>query len=54
MKNMKRKETIGKSYKYKEQKAQRATKTENLSLSEGKIKGAKPYFAGKQKKLRKL
>ena len=32
MKNMKRKETIGKSYKYKEQKAQRATKNRKLKF----------------------
>lgn len=36
----------------KEQKAQRATKKpKNLSASEARIKGAKPYFAKKQKKL---
>ncbi|MFC5463612.1 Vga family ABC-F type ribosomal protection protein [Lederbergia graminis] len=38
----------------KEQKAQRATKKpKKTSLSEAKITGAKPYFANKQKKLRK-
>ncbi|MFA0981480.1 ABC transporter, partial [Staphylococcus aureus] len=38
----------------KEQKAQRATKKpKNLSSFESRIKGTKPYFAGKQKKLRK-
>ncbi|MBO0995882.1 Vga family ABC-F type ribosomal protection protein [Bacillus sp. SD088] len=37
----------------KEQKAARATKTpKNLSASDARIKGAKPYFANKQKKLR--
>ncbi|MCJ7840106.1 Vga family ABC-F type ribosomal protection protein [Lederbergia sp. NSJ-179] len=37
----------------KEQKAVRATKTpKNLSASDARIKGAKPYFANKQKKLR--
>lgn len=37
----------------KEQKAARATKApKNLSASEARIKGAKPYFANKQKKLR--
>ena len=38
----------------KEQKAQRATKKPNqVSASEAKITGAKPYFAKKQKKLQK-
>lgn len=38
----------------KEQKAERATKTpKNVSRSEASITGAKPYFANKQKKLRK-
>lgn len=38
----------------KEQKAQRATKKpKQTSSSEAKITGAKPYFANKQKKLRK-
>lgn len=37
----------------KEQRAQRATKKpKNLSGSEARLKGAKPYFANKQKKLR--
>lgn len=37
----------------KERKAQRATKKpKNLTGSEARIKGAKPYFANKQKKLR--
>ncbi|MCM3112743.1 Vga family ABC-F type ribosomal protection protein [Lederbergia lenta] len=38
----------------KEQKAERATKTpKKVSPSEARITGAKPYFANKQKKLRK-
>ena len=50
----KEKKRLEKAINIKEQKAQRATKKpKNLSLSEGKIIGAKPYFAGKQKKLRK-
>lgn len=38
----------------KEEKAQRATKApKNISASELRIKGTKPYYASKQKKLRK-
>src|SRR5699024_10859365 len=38
----------------KEEKAQRATKKpKNLSASDARQKGAKPYYANKQKKLRK-
>lgn len=38
----------------KEEKAQRATKKpKNLTSSEARLKGSKPYFANKQKKLRK-
>ena len=45
----KEKKRLEKAINIKEQKAQRATKKpKNLSLSEGKITGAKPYFAGKQ------
>jgi pleuromutilin/lincosamide/streptogramin A transport system ATP-binding/permease protein len=51
---VKKKKQLERALEEKEQKAQRATKKpKNVSASEAKITGAKPYFAGKQKKLRK-
>ncbi|WP_461183442.1 Vga family ABC-F type ribosomal protection protein [Virgibacillus kimchii] len=51
---VKKKKQLEKALIEKEQKAQRATKKpKNVSTSEAKITGAKPYFANKQKKLRK-
>lgn len=48
----KKKKQLEETLKLKERKAQRATKKpKNLSGSEARIKGAKPYFAKKQKKL---
>ncbi|HIA6910963.1 TPA: Vga family ABC-F type ribosomal protection protein [Staphylococcus aureus] len=50
----KEKKQLEEAIKLKEEKAQRATKkSKNLSSSEARLKGAKPYFANKQKKLRK-
>lgn len=47
-----KKRQLEEAIKHKEQKAARATKKpKQLSSSEAKIKGAKPYFAKKQKKL---
>ncbi|MFD2132500.1 Vga family ABC-F type ribosomal protection protein [Pseudogracilibacillus auburnensis] len=47
-----KKKQLEKALVLKEQKAQRATKKpKNVSQSEAKITGAKPYFAKKQKKL---
>lgn len=49
----KKKRQLEQALDLKEQKAQRATKKpKNVSSSEAKITGAKPYFANKQKKLR--
>ena len=51
---IKKKKQLEQALDLKEQKAQRATKKpKNVSASEAKITGAKPYFANKQKKLRK-
>jgi len=51
---VKKKKQLERALEEKEQKAQRATKKpKNVSSSEAKIIGAKPYFANKQKKLRK-
>ncbi|OZU87423.1 ABC transporter [Virgibacillus indicus] len=51
---IKKKKQLESALELKEQKAQRATKKpKNVSSSEAKITGAKPYFANKQKKLRK-
>lgn len=48
-----KKKQLERALQLKEQKAQRATKKpKNISASEANIKGAKPYFANKQKKLR--
>ncbi|EST11370.1 Vga family ABC-F type ribosomal protection protein [Sporolactobacillus laevolacticus] len=48
----KKKRQLEEALKLKERKAQRATKKpKNLSGSEARITGAKPYFAKKQKKL---
>ena len=48
-----KKKQLERALELKEQKAQRATKKPtNVSASEAKITGAKPYFANKQKKLR--
>ena len=48
------KKQLEEAIKLKEEKAQRATKKpKNISASEARLKGAKPYFANKQKKLRK-
>lgn len=48
-----KKKQLERALQLKEQKAQRATKKPtNVSASEAKITGAKPYFANKQKKLR--
>lgn len=53
-KYQKQKNQLEEAIKQKEEQAQRATKKpRNLSGSEARIKGAKPYFANKQKKLRK-
>ncbi|MDV2686076.1 Vga family ABC-F type ribosomal protection protein [Alkalihalophilus lindianensis] len=50
----KKKRQLEEALKAKEQKAERATKTpKNVSKSEARITGAKPYFAKKQKKLQK-
>lgn len=50
----KKKRQLEAAQRLKEQKAARATKKpKNLSSSEARIKGAKPYFAKKQKKLQK-
>lgn len=50
----KEKKKLEKAIKLKEVKAERATKKpKNISPSEARLKGAKPYFANKQKKLRK-
>ncbi|MFD2630570.1 Vga family ABC-F type ribosomal protection protein [Oceanobacillus kapialis] len=50
----KKKKQLEEALELKEQKAQRATKKpKQTSNSEAKITGAKPYFANKQKKLRK-
>lgn len=50
----KEKQQLEEAIRKKEEKAQRATKKpKNLSSSEARLKGAKPYFANKQKKLRK-
>ncbi|AVQ97819.1 ABC transporter [Oceanobacillus iheyensis] len=50
----KKKKQLEEALEIKEQKAQRATKKpKHTSNSEAKITGAKPYFANKQKKLRK-
>ncbi|MCP3028511.1 Vga family ABC-F type ribosomal protection protein [Halobacillus sp. A5] len=49
-----KKKQLEEALKLKEEKADRATKTpQNVSRSEAKITGAKPYFAKKQKKLQK-
>ncbi|PAV28281.1 ABC transporter [Virgibacillus profundi] len=51
---IKKKKQLEQALELKEKKAQRATKKpKNVSSSEAKITGAKPYFANKQKKLRK-
>src|SRR5699024_4981193 len=48
------KQKIEEAIRIKEEKAQRATKKpKNLSASDARQKGAKPYYANKQKKLRK-
>src|SRR5699024_9202646 len=50
----KEKKQLEEAIKKKEVQAQRATKKpKQLSSSEARLKGAKPYFANKQKKLRK-
>src|SRR5699024_6684346 len=50
----KEKQQLEEAIRKKEEKAQRATKKQKkLSSSEARLKGAKPYFANKQKKLRK-
>lgn len=50
----KEKQKIEIAIRKKEEKAQRATKKpKNLSASDARQKGAKPYYANKQKKLRK-
>jgi len=50
----KEKKQLEEAIKLKEEKAQRATKKpKNISDSEARVKGAKPYFAKKQKKLQK-
>lgn len=50
----KRKKQLEEALVLKEQKADRATKLpKKASASEARMKGAKPYFANKQKKLRK-
>lgn len=50
----KQKHQLEEAIKQKEEQAQRATKKpKDLTGSEARIKGAKPYFANKQKKLRK-
>ncbi|MFC7063372.1 Vga family ABC-F type ribosomal protection protein [Halobacillus seohaensis] len=49
-----KKKQLEDALKLKERKAEKATKTpKNVSKSEAKITGAKPYFAKKQKKLQK-
>ncbi|QQK78213.1 ABC-F type ribosomal protection protein [Salicibibacter cibarius] len=51
-KYVQKKKQLEEAMQQKEQKAQRATKKpKNVSKSEAKITGAKPYFAKKQKKL---
>ncbi|GGJ68529.1 Vga family ABC-F type ribosomal protection protein [Virgibacillus salexigens] len=51
---IKKKSQLEEALELKEQKAQRATKKpKHTSNSEAKITGAKPYYANKQKKLRK-
>lgn len=51
---IKKKTQLEEALELKEQKAQRATKKpKQTTNSEAKITGAKPYFANKQKKLRK-
>src|SRR5699024_11795399 len=53
-KKHKKKKKKEKNKKKKEKQAQRATKKpKHISSTEARIKGAKPYFANKQKKLRK-
>ncbi|PIC87097.1 ABC transporter [Sporosarcina sp. P20a] len=53
-KYQKQKHHLEEAIKQKEEQAQRATKKpKNLTGSEARIKGVKPYFANKQKKLRK-
>ncbi len=50
----KEKKQIVKAIQEKEEKAQRATKKpKNISATDARQKGAKPYYANKQKKLRK-
>lgn len=50
----KEKQQLEEAIRKKEEKAKRATrKPKNLSSSEARLTGAKPYFANKQKKLRK-
>lgn len=51
---VKKKQQLENALALKEKKANRATKVpKSVSSSEANIKGAKPYFANKQKKLRK-
>src|SRR5690606_17135733 len=51
-KYVQKKKQLEEALRLKEQKAQRAAKApKNVSASEAKITGAKPYFAKKQKKL---
>lgn len=53
-KYQKEKKQLEEAIRQKEEQAQRATKKpKHVSNSEARIKGAKPYFANKQKKLRK-
>lgn len=53
-KYQKQKHHLEEAIKQKEEQAQRATKKpKNVTNSEARIKGTKPYFANKQKKLRK-
>lgn len=53
-KYQKEKSQLEEAMRQKAEQAQRATKRpKHVSNSEGRIKGAKPYFANKQKKLRK-
>lgn len=50
----KEKQQLEEAIRKKEERAQRATKKpKNLSASDARQKGAKPYYANKQKKLRK-
>jgi len=49
-----KKKQLKRALELKEEKAARATKTpKNVTASEARITGSKPYFANKQKKLRK-